>query len=119
LYFSSASLQQAEERAEALEAKLKLNEEALEKAQADAASVEEVRQRLHKAYTSLSDNITEQIAREKGIVDRIEAQSRRFFRKLLLLLESSPCFILLADHDHVFCYSREEREEVSAAGTKK
>ncbi|KAK1649077.1 hypothetical protein QYE76_066882 [Lolium multiflorum] len=76
-----ASLQQAKERTEALEAKLKLTKEALEKAQTDAASVEELRQRLHKAETSLSDNLTEQIAREKGLVDRIEAQSRRFFRR--------------------------------------
>jgi hypothetical protein len=50
--------------------------------QADAASVEELRQRLHKAETALSDNITEQISREQGIIDRLEAQGRRFFRKL-------------------------------------
>jgi hypothetical protein len=67
LYFSSASLQQAKEHTEALEAKLKLTEEALEKAQTDAASIEELRQHLHKAETSLSDNITEQIAREKAL----------------------------------------------------
>ncbi|KAK1605812.1 hypothetical protein QYE76_029485 [Lolium multiflorum] len=50
-----ASLQQAEERDEALEAKLKLSKEAREKAQADAASVEELRQRLSKAESALRD----------------------------------------------------------------
>ncbi|KAK1664721.1 hypothetical protein QYE76_052880 [Lolium multiflorum] len=76
-----ASLQRAEEHAEALEAKLKLSEEAREKAQADAAAVEDLRQCLHKAETSLSDNITDQIVWEQGVIDRIEAQSRRFFRR--------------------------------------
>ncbi|KAK1610810.1 hypothetical protein QYE76_034483 [Lolium multiflorum] len=76
-----ASLQRAEERAEALEAKLKLSEETREKTQADAASVEELRQRLSKAESALSDKIAEQIAREQGIIDRLEAQSRRFFRR--------------------------------------
>jgi DNA-binding transcriptional MerR regulator len=108
LYFSTASLQQAKERTKALEAKLKLIEEVLEKAQTDAASVEELCQSLHKAETSLSDNLTEQIARQKGLVDRIEAQSQRFFRKFLRLLDNSPCFVFLADHDHIFCYIREE-----------
>jgi hypothetical protein len=82
--FESASLQRAEERAEALEAKLKLSEEAREKAQADAASVEELRQRLSQAETALSDKIAEQVVREEGIIDRLEAQSRRFFRKFFL-----------------------------------
>ncbi|KAK1685334.1 hypothetical protein QYE76_046182 [Lolium multiflorum] len=77
----AASLQQAKECTEALEAKLKLTEEALEKAQDDASSIEELRQRLCKAETSLSDNLIEQIAREKDPVDRIEAESRRFFRR--------------------------------------
>ncbi|KAK1699516.1 hypothetical protein QYE76_016213 [Lolium multiflorum] len=74
------SLQQAEEHAEALEAKLKLSEEAREKAEADAASVEDLRQRLAKAETALSDKIAEQIMREQGIIDRLEAKSRRFFQ---------------------------------------
>ncbi|KAK1618173.1 hypothetical protein QYE76_023690 [Lolium multiflorum] len=76
-----ASLQRAEERAEALEAKLKVSEEAREKAQAEAASVEELRQRLSKVESALSDKITEQIAREQGIIDRLEAQTRCFFRR--------------------------------------
>ncbi|KAK1610243.1 hypothetical protein QYE76_033916 [Lolium multiflorum] len=71
-----ASLQRAEGRAEALEAKLKLSKEAREKAQADAASVEELRQRLSKAESALSDKIAEQIARDEGIIDRLEAQRR-------------------------------------------
>jgi hypothetical protein len=24
------------------------------------------------------------------------------------LLDNSPCFVFLADHDHIFCYIREE-----------
>ncbi|KAK1630783.1 hypothetical protein QYE76_005098 [Lolium multiflorum] len=58
-----ASLQRAEERAEALEAKLKLGEEDREKAQVDAASVEELCQRLSKVESALSDKIAEQIGR--------------------------------------------------------
>ncbi|KAK1681316.1 hypothetical protein QYE76_042164 [Lolium multiflorum] len=73
-----ASLHRAEERAEALRAKLKLSEEAREKAQADAASIEDLRQRLSKAETALSDKIAEQITRQQDIIDRLEAQSRRF-----------------------------------------
>ncbi|KAK1616629.1 hypothetical protein QYE76_022146 [Lolium multiflorum] len=82
-----ASLQRAEERAEALEAKLKISEETREKAQAIVASVEELRQRLSKAESALSDKITEHIAREQGMIDRL-AQSRRFFHKLFLYLEA-------------------------------
>jgi hypothetical protein len=61
----------------------KLSEEAREKAEADAASIEELRQRLAKEETALSDKIAEQITREQGIIDRLEAQGRRFFRKSL------------------------------------
>ncbi|KAK1681369.1 hypothetical protein QYE76_042217 [Lolium multiflorum] len=75
------SLRQAEERAEALEAKLKLSEEAREKVEADAASVEDLGQRLAKAETALGDKIAEQITREQGIIDRLEAQNRRFLRR--------------------------------------
>jgi hypothetical protein len=87
-YSLLASLQQAEERAEALEAKLKISEEARAKAQADADSIEELRQRLSKAESALSDKIAEKISREQGIIDRLESQSRRFFRKLFLYLET-------------------------------
>ncbi|KAK1667240.1 hypothetical protein QYE76_055399 [Lolium multiflorum] len=76
-----ASLQRAEECAEALEAKLKLSEEAREKAEADATSVEDLRHRLTKAETALSDKIAEQITREQGIIDWLEAQSQSFFRR--------------------------------------
>ncbi|KAK1699201.1 hypothetical protein QYE76_015898 [Lolium multiflorum] len=68
------SLRQVEERVEALKAKLKLSKEAREKAEADAASVEDLRQRLAKAETALSDKIADQITHEQGIIDRLEAQ---------------------------------------------
>ncbi|KAK1630652.1 hypothetical protein QYE76_004967 [Lolium multiflorum] len=54
--------------------KLKLREEPRKKA--DAASVEDLRQRLSKAETVLSDKIVEQIAREQGMINRLEAQRR-------------------------------------------
>jgi septal ring factor EnvC (AmiA/AmiB activator) len=83
-----ASLQQSKERAEALEAKLKISEEARAKAQADADSIEELRQRLSKAESALSDKIAEQISQEQCIIDHLEAQRRCFFRKLFLYLET-------------------------------
>jgi hypothetical protein len=87
-FFPLASLQRAEERAEALEAKLYASEEAREKAQAEVVSIEELRQRLSKAKSALSDKITEQIAREQGIIDRLETQTRRFFRRLFPYLDA-------------------------------
>jgi septal ring factor EnvC (AmiA/AmiB activator) len=57
-----ASLKQAEERAEGLEAKLKISEEDCAKAQADTDYIEELRQRLSKAENALSDKIAEQIS---------------------------------------------------------
>ncbi|KAK1664822.1 hypothetical protein QYE76_052981 [Lolium multiflorum] len=70
--------EQAEERAEALEAKLKLSEEAREKAQVDAASVEELRQHLSKAEYALSDKITEQTAWEQGIMTGLKPKADAF-----------------------------------------
>jgi hypothetical protein len=108
-FSSLGSLQQAEEHTEALEAKLKISEEAREKAQADAASAEELRQRLSKAESALSDKITEQIAWEQGIIDRLEAQSRRFFRKLFLYLEAflvSFSWMIM-----IMCFAAAERND--------
>ncbi|KAK1601685.1 hypothetical protein QYE76_072017, partial [Lolium multiflorum] len=101
---TQASLQQAEERAEALEAKLKISEEARAKAQADADSIEELRQRLSKAETALRDKIAEQISRDQGIIDRRESQSRHFFPG-----RNDESFELLAPKDDRLCDAPEPR----------
>ncbi|KAK1601442.1 hypothetical protein QYE76_008343 [Lolium multiflorum] len=75
------TLAKSNKRADALAMKLEQSEKARKKAEADAATVEDLRKRLHKVETSLSDNITQQYAREKEILTRLESQSRRFFRK--------------------------------------
>jgi ATPase subunit of ABC transporter with duplicated ATPase domains len=59
------------------------------KAKADAAAVEDLRKRLHDAETALSDKVTEQAAREKEILSRLQSQSRRFVSKC-----SNPCAFL-------------------------
>ncbi|KAK1652037.1 hypothetical protein QYE76_069842 [Lolium multiflorum] len=75
------NLAEANKRADALAIKLEQSESARKKAEADAASVEDLRKRLHDAETSLSEHITEQSAREEAIIKRLESQSRRFVRK--------------------------------------
>ncbi|KAK1681100.1 hypothetical protein QYE76_041948 [Lolium multiflorum] len=70
------ALRQAEERVEALAAKLELIAKAREKAEADAATVEDLRQRLSNAENALSDKIAQQIKREQGIIDRFDCQNR-------------------------------------------
>ncbi|KAK1643111.1 hypothetical protein QYE76_060916 [Lolium multiflorum] len=83
------------ERANALAQKLEQSEEASKKAELDAvqaraeadkakteaASVEDLRKRLHTAETSLSEHITAQSAREEAILKRIRTQSRRFLNR--------------------------------------
>ncbi|KAK1632021.1 hypothetical protein QYE76_006336 [Lolium multiflorum] len=76
------ALQEAEERAEALAAKLELSEKARKKTEADAATVEDLRQRLSNAENALSDKIAQQIKREQGIIDRFDCQNRRFVRRM-------------------------------------
>ncbi|KAK1679034.1 hypothetical protein QYE76_039882 [Lolium multiflorum] len=85
-------LAEANERADALAQKLEQSEEArknaesdavqarreADKAKADAASVGDLRKRLHAAETSLSEHITAQSAREEAITKRIRTQNRRF-----------------------------------------
>ncbi|KAK1607703.1 hypothetical protein QYE76_031376 [Lolium multiflorum] len=72
----------ADKRADDLAVKLKESEEAREKAEKDASSIEDLRKRLHKAETALSDKITQQIAREENIISRLESLNRRFVRKM-------------------------------------
>jgi septal ring factor EnvC (AmiA/AmiB activator) len=81
------NLVEANKRADSLARKLEQSEKARKKAEADAAAVEDLRQRLHDAETSLSDNIAEQAAREKEILSRLQSQSRRFVSKY-----SIPCY---------------------------
>ena len=88
--FISEALRCAEERADALDAKLKVSEMARIKAEKDAAAIEGLRQRLQTAEDTLSDKETQQIERENAIVMRLETQIRRFTSKLLLL--SPFCF---------------------------
>ncbi|KAK1616228.1 hypothetical protein QYE76_021745 [Lolium multiflorum] len=75
------TLAESNKRADALAIKLEQSEKARKKAEADAATVEDLRKRLHDAETSLSDNISQQSAREKEILTRLESQSRCFVRK--------------------------------------
>ncbi|KAK1628191.1 hypothetical protein QYE76_002506 [Lolium multiflorum] len=88
-------LAEANERADTLAQKLEQSEEArkkaesdavqarreADKAKADAASVGDLRKRLHAAETSLSEHITAQSAREEAITKRIRTQNRRFVNK--------------------------------------
>ncbi|KAK1647545.1 hypothetical protein QYE76_065350 [Lolium multiflorum] len=74
-------LAESNKRADALAVKLKQSEENRQKAEKDAAAIEDLRKRLHKAETSLSDNITQQSAREAEILSRLESQCRRFVRR--------------------------------------
>ncbi|KAK1648308.1 hypothetical protein QYE76_066113 [Lolium multiflorum] len=74
-------LAESNKRADALAVKLKQSEENRQKAEKDAATVQGLRERLHKAETALSDNITQQAAREADILSRLESQCRRFVRR--------------------------------------
>ncbi|KAK1664039.1 hypothetical protein QYE76_052198 [Lolium multiflorum] len=67
-------LAESNKRADALAVKLKQSEEARQKAEKDAATIEDLRKRLHNAETSLSNNITQQSAREAEILSRLESQ---------------------------------------------
>ncbi|KAK1694706.1 hypothetical protein QYE76_011403 [Lolium multiflorum] len=63
---------------DALAAKLELSEKAREKAEADVAVVEDLRQRLQTAENALSDKIAQHIERENAIADRFDTQNRKF-----------------------------------------
>ncbi|KAK1683281.1 hypothetical protein QYE76_044129 [Lolium multiflorum] len=74
-------LAEANKRANALAAKLEQSKRARKKAEKEAAAIEDLRKRLHDAETSLSENISQQSAREAEILSRFESQSRRFVRR--------------------------------------
>jgi Flp pilus assembly protein TadD len=90
IFLPLEALRRAKERADALNAKLKCNEEARAKVEKDAAAVEGLRQRLQTAEDALSDKEAQQIEHENAIVTRLETQIRQFTSKLLLL--SPFCF---------------------------
>ncbi|KAM0878860.1 hypothetical protein ACQ4PT_034606 [Festuca glaucescens] len=72
----------ANSRADDLAVKLEQSEKTRQKAEQDAASVEDLRKRLYEAETALSDKITQQIAQEKEIIGRLESQNRLFAKKM-------------------------------------
>ncbi|KAK1642410.1 hypothetical protein QYE76_060215 [Lolium multiflorum] len=76
------NLDRAEKHAEELAAKLERSEKAREKAEQEATTVEDLRQRLHKAENALSDKVSQQIARVNAIIARLETQNRQFVRKM-------------------------------------
>jgi septal ring factor EnvC (AmiA/AmiB activator) len=82
------NLAEANRRADALALKLEKSEKARQKAEADArkakaeaATVEELRKKLHEAESSLSEHISAQSAREEAILKCLASQSRRFASK--------------------------------------
>jgi hypothetical protein len=109
-FFFSEALRRAEERADALAAKLERSEKAREKAEKDAAVVEGLRQRLQTAEDSLSDKVTQQIERENTIVARFDTQNRRFTSKLFTALyyfASAFAHVVISNLDElVFSSSR-------------
>ncbi|KAM0868448.1 hypothetical protein ACQ4PT_041307 [Festuca glaucescens] len=74
------ALRRAEERANDLAEKLRASEEAREKAEKDAAGVEDLRRRLQAAEDALSDREAKLVQRDNDIITRLETQSRRFSR---------------------------------------
>ena len=75
------ALAKANKRADDLAANLEQSEKARKKAEQDAASVGDLRKRLHQAENALSEKTTQQIAREEAIIGRLESQNRRFASK--------------------------------------
>ncbi|KAK1621397.1 hypothetical protein QYE76_026914 [Lolium multiflorum] len=76
------ALAKANKRADDLAVKLEQSEKARKKAEQDAASVGDLRKRLHHAENALSEKTTQQIAREEAIIGHLESQNRRFVRKM-------------------------------------
>ncbi|KAM0885692.1 hypothetical protein ACQ4PT_030157 [Festuca glaucescens] len=72
------ALRLAEKRANELEKKLKASEKAHEKAEREAASVGDLRDRLHAAENALSEKKEGIAKREAAIIARFETQSTRF-----------------------------------------
>jgi flagellar motility protein MotE (MotC chaperone) len=82
-FLLSEALAKANKRADDLAVNLERSEKAREKAEQDAAAVGDLRKRLHQAETTLSEKVTQQIAREEDIIGRLESQNRRFVSKFV------------------------------------
>ena len=99
LSFCPEALHLAEKRANELEKKLEASEKAREKAERKAASVGDLRDRLHAAENALSEKEEGIAKREAAIIARFETQSARFSSNvsvpsiaiLLVLLTSLSC----------------------------
>ena len=76
--FCPEALHLAEKRANELEKKLKASEKAREKAEREAASVGDLRDRLHAVENALSEKEEVIARREAAIIARFETQSARF-----------------------------------------
>nr|XP_051229963.1 uncharacterized protein LOC127347856 [Lolium perenne] len=72
------SFSEANKRAGDLARKLEQSEKDHEKAESDAAAVEGLQKRLQNTENALSENITQQFAREQEIITRLESQSQHF-----------------------------------------
>jgi chromosome segregation ATPase len=109
LYFCSEDLSGANKRADDLARKLEQSEKAREKAESNVAAVEGLRRRLHDAEHTLSENITQQRAREENVIACLESQNRRFVSKCpnQLAFILSHCSSILFT-DLIFCFSTED-----------
>ena len=85
-FMLAEKLAEANKRADALAAELEQSETARMKAEADAATVEDLQKRLDDAKKALEENVAQHSAREEEILSRLETQSRRFVSKC-----SYPC----------------------------
>jgi hypothetical protein len=104
---TSEALHRAEERVDTLDAKLKLSENAREKAEKETAAVEGLRQRLQTAEQTLSDKVAQQIECENAIVTRLKMQNRKFTSKPLLCSHFASVFVCFSDTNSlVFLSSR-------------
>ena len=104
-------LRRAEERANDLEEKLRASEEAHEKAEKDAAGVEDLRRRLHAAEDALSDREAKLVQRDNDIITCLETQSRRFSSNTIspFVISTFPCAKIIFDVDEVLLFfSRED-----------
>jgi hypothetical protein len=114
IFFFSEALCCAEERADALEAKLKDSETARKKAEKEAATIECLRQRLKTAEDTLSDREAQPIERENSIVDRFETQNQRFICKppFSVVLCFCLCLSIFIVDELLLFFSREDGREV-------
>jgi hypothetical protein len=74
-------LAEANKCADTLTAELEQSETARMKAEADAATVEDLQKTLDDAKKALEENVAQHSARKEEILGRLESQSRRFVSK--------------------------------------